>query len=431
MNQAVILAGGSGTRLKEITGYLPKPLVNVNKKPLLGYIIDSCRKYNFRKITLLLSYQSNLIVEFCENSEYDDIEFEYLIEDSPRGTGGALIDALKSLDERFVVIYADTYFEINFSSFIDFHDKNNADASIFIHPNDHPMDSDLVEIDDQQRIIKIHPYPHDNNWRSNLVNAAVYIFQKNTLLNVNIAKEKFDIAKDIFPNIIKSNRVYGYISTEYIKDVGTPRRLSNVEKDIQSGKVNMLNKANSRRAIFLDRDGVINREIGHLSNINNFQLLKGVSEAISLINQSGYLAVIVTNQPVIARGELSIEGLNEIHRKMETLLGIDGAYLDRIYFCPHHPEQGFDGEIEVLKINCFCRKPDIGMLEEAKKDLNIEFTDSWLIGDSERDIIAASKTHLKSILVRKNGLDYAVMRDIKPTYQKDNLLDAVKFILKN
>ena len=144
--------------------------------------------------------------------------------------------------------------------------------------------------------------------------------------------------------------------------MGTPDRYYSVIEDIHSGKVAAKNLARKQKAIFLDRDGTINKYVGFLTNIDEFELLPGVIEAIKKINASGYLAIVVTNQPVIARGEVSYGELEEIHNKMETLLGQKGAYLDAIFYCPHHPHKGYEGERPEYKIECECRKPKPGML---------------------------------------------------------------------
>ena len=154
---------------------------------------------------------------------------------------------------------------------------------------------------------------------------------------------------------------------------------------------------NKQRAIFLDRDGTINKYVGFLRNINDFELLPGASDAIKMINSSGYLAIVITNQPVIARGEVTFEELDEIHNKMETLLGNDGAYLDAIYYCPHHPHRGYDGEIPELKIDCDCRKPKPGLLFKAAKDFNIDLSKSWMIGDDDTDVEAGFNAGCRAI----------------------------------
>ena len=168
-----------------------------------------------------------------------------------------------------------------------------------------------------------------------------------------------------------------------------------VIEDIKSGKVSAKNLKNKQKAIFLDRDGTINKYVGFLTDINEFELLDGVTEAIKMINESGYLAIVVTNQPVIARGEVSVEELQEIHNKMETLLGQAGAYIDDIFYCPHHPHKGYEGERPEYKIECECRKPKPGMLFAAAEKYNIDLSESWMIGDGENDIEAGKNAGCK------------------------------------
>jgi len=263
------------------------------------------------------------------------------------------------------------------------------------------------------------------------VNAAVYMFNKNALQGIDFVSDRPDIAKELFPLMLESEKkLYGYISTEYIKDMGTPERLSKVERDINSGKVKSLKKQTSKIAIFLDRDGTINQEVNHLSNQEQFELIDGVDKAICQINAAGILAVVVTNQPVIARGELKESELKVIHNKMDTLLGRQGAYLDRLYYCPHHTDSGFEGEIEALKFDCDCRKPKIGLFIQAKKDLNIVLEKSWVIGDSTRDIFAAQNAGMKSILVRTGHAGKDSSYEVTPDFVAKDLSEAVKLILK-
>ena len=175
-----------------------------------------------------------------------------------------------------------------------------------------------------------------------------------------------------------------------------------------AGRVTAKNLKNKQKAIFLDRDGTINKYVGFLRDIEQFELLDGVTDAIKKINESGYLCIVVTNQPVIARGEVTYEQLDEIHNKMETLLGLEGAYLDGIYICPHHPHKGYEGEIPELKIDCDCRKPKPGMLLRAAKDFNIDLQKSYMVGDSESDILAGKAAGCKTVLIGEDdyGQDY-------------------------
>jgi D,D-heptose 1,7-bisphosphate phosphatase len=430
MKQAVILAGGQGTRLREISGSSPKPMIPILGKPLLEHIINQCARSGITNIKLLVSFKSEVIKDYFGDGSKHGVSIQYLTENIPRGTAGALMDALPVLDDKFLVIYGDTFFEIDLDHFWQFHLNHNSEVTIFLHPNDHPYDSDLVEVDSFSQVKKIHSYPHDEKWRQNLVNAAIYILNKSSLEDIDLPIEKPDIAKDLFPLMLKKNKkMFGYISTEYIKDMGTPSRLLRVERDIQSGKAMNLSRSIPKIAIFLDRDGTINHEVNHLSNQEEFILIDGVSEAISKINSSGYLTVVVTNQPVIARGELSETDLKEIHNKMETLLGLKGAYIDRLYYCPHHQDSGFQGEIKELKFDCSCRKPQIGLFKLAERDLNILLEKSWVVGDRTSDILAAKNAGMKSVLVQTGFAGKDARYNSEPDYVAKDLGEAINLIL--
>ncbi len=148
------------------------------------------------------------------------------------------------------------------------------------------------------------------------------------------------------------------------------------------------------------------------------------SKAIKKINSSEYLAIVVTNQPVIARGEVTYDELQEIHNKMETLLGAEGAYIDAIYYCPHHPHKGYEGEITELKFECDCRKPKPGMLIKAATDFNIDLSQSWMIGDGENDVLAGKNAGCKTGYInRENKL-------INADITGDSLMEIVDEILK-
>ena len=210
---------------------------------------------------------------------------------------------------------------------------------------------------------------------------------------------KVDLDRQILKPLAGTEKMFCYDSPEYVKDMGTPERYYSVCEDYKTGRVLGKNLKNKQKAVFLDRDGTINKYVGFLRNIDEFELIDGVTDAIKKINGSGYLAIVVTNQPVIARGEVSFEELEMIHNKMETLLGSEGAYLDAIYFCPHHPHKGYEGERRELKIECDCRKPNPGMLLKATQNFNIDLSQSWMIGDGENDIKAGQRAGCRTALI--------------------------------
>ena len=210
--------------------------------------------------------------------------------------------------------------------------------------------------------------------------------------------------------------------------MGTPERLSRVEKDLKSGLVARLRMDRSMPAVFFDRDGVVNVERGHIASEDEVELYPGVAEALKLLKNAGYLCVVVTNQPVIARGECSMDTLRRIHGKIDMLLGRSGAYFDAWYVCPHHPDRGFPGEIENLKIICNCRKPATGLLEQCCKDLKVDLKSSWLIGDQTRDIQMAKNAGLSSILVTTGFAGGDRKYDAESLYVAHDCLEAARLI---
>lgn len=423
----VILAGGKGTRLG--LSNVPKPMVKIGEKPLLQHQIELAKRYGVRDIFILSGHLSGAIFDYFKDGTDFGVKIVHIVEPYPLGTAGS-VKLLEHIikEERFLLFYGDIMMDIDISALLEFDKRHKAIATLVVHPNDHPYDSDLVEMGDENSIICFHSKPHNQSeYYSNLVNAAVYILSKEIFAHIPFGIP-MDFGKDLFPKLLKSGqRIVGYKSTEYIKDVGTKDRLKEVTKDFLNGRIRRLNKENRRKAIFLDRDGVINEEVNLLHKVEDFKLLDGVGEAIKKINHSEFLAVVITNQPVVAKNLCSIDELKLIHKKMETLLGREGAYLDGIYFCPHHPEKGFPEENVAFKIECDCRKPKTGLIKQAQKELNIALEGSYFIGDTERDIRCGKAAGLTTIgLMTGYGCKNST---VKPDYLFDNLLSAVKFVL--
>jgi histidinol-phosphate phosphatase family protein len=403
--QAVILAGGKGTRLASRLQGKPKPLIDVLSKPLLERQIEQRRGAGVSSVVVLVNHEARQIEAFCADRGGWGVDLRLVDEGEPSGTAGAVFRALDDLAEEFIVVYGDTLFQIDFSRMLAFHRADpGAAASLLLHPNDHPHDSDLVELGPDALIKAFHSYPHPPGvWRRNMVNAALYVVRKSHLASVRPDYADagiVDFAKDVFPALLaQGGRLRGYVSPEFIKDIGTPERLDRACAALASGKVERASLQHRQSAVFLDRDGVLNRMNGHIATPDDLHLFPFAGDALRELNASEHRVIVVTNQPVLARGECTVEGLDGIHAKLDTLLGRDGAYLEAIYFCPHHPDQGFEGEVTELKIACDCRKPKPGLLLRAQADFNIDLARSWLIGDSEADVRAAHACGATSVLV--------------------------------
>lgn len=398
--KAIILVGGKGTRLGKVTARTPKPLVAVGDKPVLRHQLEMLKRAGIDEVIISAHHFAQAIEDYIADLPASFPRVRVVVESSPRGTAGAVADIAKHWNEDFLVLYGDVMMDVDVKHFVSWHMSKAADVSLALHPNDHPFDSDLVMVEDDGRISGWHPSPHDGQWRRNLVSAGLYMMHPRVLTSVP-STGMVDFGKHVFPILVKSNVCFGYVTPEYLKDMGTPKRLKEVRGDLASGLIPRRSRQHARPTIFLDRDGVINEYISHIHILDDFRLLQGVASAIRHMNQAGYLVVVVTNQPVVARGLCSEDDVRHMHCKMETLLGNEGAYVDAIYFCPHHPDKGFEGENVKYKIECECRKPKTGMVRQAVKDWNIDLASSWLIGDSVRDVACGRAAGIKTIAVGK------------------------------
>lgn len=431
--QAVIVAGGKGSRLLGHTGGIPKPLVTVGGRPLIDHQLQLAKQHGFDDIVLLLGCQAGEIKSFVADGSRWGVKVRTVEESNPLGTAGAVLASLDVLAPRFLVLYGDTLANVDLTRFWNAHSTRNADATLFLHPNSHPADSDLVDVDSQNRITAIFPYPHDpeRDYR-NLVNAALYVLQRESLAVFASDERPLDFGKHLFPRMLSGGlKLFGYPSPEYIKDAGTPDRLESVRADYASGKWRRGSLESPTPAVFLDRDGTINEEVERVSHPEGFRLLEGAASGIRELNRAGWRVIVITNQAVIARGECSEATLRAIHNRMETQLGRQGAYVDGIYHCPHHPDRGFPGERIDLKWACTCRKPGTGLIDLARLEFNLDLSRSWFIGDTTTDICTARRAGIRPILVQTGHGGRDAKYPDSPDFIAADLDAAARLILRN
>ena len=430
MMKTVIMAGGKGSRIRSVASDIPKPMIKIAGKPVLEHEIECLRSQGFTELIITVSYLGDLIMDYFGDGTKFGVHITYYKEEVPLGNAGALFKIRHLLTEDFLLLNADAVFDIDFNRFVDFHKRHGGLVTLFAHPNSHPYDSGLLVADGNGAVLRWLTKEDDRpRWYKNCVNAGLHVINPAVLdaagydadrIGTVVDGEtlKIDLDRQLLKPLCGTGQMFCYCSPEYVKDMGTPDRYEAVCRDFETGKVEQKNLKHAQKAVFLDRDGTINKYIGFLRDIEEFELLPGAADAIRLINESGYLAVVVTNQPVIARGEVTEEQLQMIHNKMETLLGNEGAYLDAIYYCPHHPHKGYEGEIPELKMVCSCRKPAPGMLLAAAEEFHIDLQNSWMIGDTQSDVGAGQNAGCRTALIGEEecGQDVTVR----------SLLDFVK-----
>lgn len=429
--KTVIMAGGKGTRISSVASDIPKPMIKIEGKPILEHEIECLRDQGFTDLIITVSHLGNVIVDYFGDGlgispttgKPFGVHIEYYEEKTPLGNAGALFKIKDKLTDDFLLLNADAMFDVDFNRFVKFHQEHGGLVTLFTHPNSHPYDSGLIIAGKDGSVERwLAKEDERPEFYKNRVNAGLHVISPKVLDMVNVDPEtvgsigsdgkviKVDLDRQILKPLAATGKMFCYDSPEYVKDMGTPERYYSVCNDFKNGTVQAKNLRKRQKAVFLDRDGTINKYIGFLWNIDDFELIDGVAEAIRKINESGYLAIVVTNQPVIARGEATVEELEEIHNKMETLLGAKGTYIDAIYYCPHHPHKGYEGEVPELKIDCNCRKPKPGMLLKAAEDFNIDLSQSWMIGDGENDIKAGKTAGCRTALIGQDdfGQDVTV-----------------------
>lgn len=398
------MAGGKGTRLSAVThDLIPKPMTPFDGEPMICRIVRILAREGITEIILCVGHLGEQIEEYFRECLIPDVRIRIFLEREPLGSGGALKEIRDWISDDFIFLYADLIFDVDLERMVCFHRERYAEATLFVHPNNHPYDSDLVLLDDGDRVTGFHYRGEHSGNEDNLVNAGLCILSPAALDSLPSAG-KISFEKDFLDNLIrKGKRVFGYRSTEYIRDVGTPERLASAEEDWKAGIITARNLRHPQKAIFLDRDGTINEFRGLVTKPEQIALIPGAGEAIRRINASEYLAIVATNQPVIARGDCTVGDLRRIHQRLTELLGREGAWIDDLIYCPHHPDRGFPGEVKELKIDCECRKPKPGMILKMAEKHHIDLAASWMIGDQEKDVEAGHRAGTRAMLLDQNN----------------------------
>lgn len=395
-------------------------------KPLIQHLIELCEKGGLSGVTLLLGHKA----EEFEKLPLDqfNIPVEFIVEDKPRGTAGAIHHIRSELDNDFLLLYGDVYVNMDLAKLIDFHKSQQAGITLAAHSNDHPYDSDLMELDPGGKILNFFAKPHaEGSVLPNMVNAGVCILGK---LFPEKMRHGEDIGRDFIPRMVEEGHpCFGYVTREYIKDMGTPDRYKKLQRDYEQEFCAKMHLHHPIPAVFFDRDGTLIEEDGYIVRPEQVRPVAGLETALAKLNKRHIPSFIVTNQPQVARGEVTESQVRRIHFELETYLGKHRVRFENIYYCPHHPDRGFEGENLDYKIDCNCRKPKVGLFETADRMFNVDKSKSFMVGDSWRDIEAARNFGIKSVFVDNPKRVELTERNLTADFTVQSINEAVDVIL--
>lgn len=372
-NQMVIVCGGRGQRISKITKKIPKPLIKFHRKPFLYYLINYYSYQGIKNFILLTSYKKHLFLDFLKNFEFKKVKIKILNEKKPLGTGGGLIKYKNYLDDIFFVTNGDTYQKIKLVEFYNnfINSKKNLGIGL-VRSSDKPKLGNLIL---KKKIVYF-------SGKSNLINSGVYIFKKKALSATS--SKIISLEQDIIKKDIKKKKVFGYFHNNFFIDIGSYKSIKKLKNvDVLSLKP---------PALFLDRDGVINRDYNYVYKIKDLKFEKKIFKIVKYYYEKNFIIIIVTNQSGIARKLFTKELMHKFNQLIfENFIKKKIVILD-IYYCPHHPND-----------KCNCRKPKPQMINQAIKDWNIDRNKSLMIGDKVSDKKSAQRS--KVSFIYKNTID--------------------------
>lgn len=422
--QVVVLMGGRGERLSGITAGLSKAMVDIQGKPFFYYQLQLMAAAGLNKFVFCVGYQGEAIKSYFKDGRQYGINIRYLQDGyMPLGTAGALRNALPLLEDEFMVAYGDTYLDVDYAEIMYMHSylraREKTNATMVVYKNNNRFDRSNV-IFERGRILRYDKF--------NFSPAMRYIDSGITLMNKRAVRStpagKFSDLSDVYKKMVAAKQMSGYEVKSRFYEIGRPAALTEFKKFIR------LRESRGKEAIFLDRDGTLNRlcfnrrtgEIDSPLRPEELRLLPRVISALQILKSLGYLLIVVTNQPAAAKGKTSLLQLYRVNNRFKDLFAKNNIFFDDVLICPHYPLSSPSTKESFLIKPCSCRKPKAGMLNLAIKKFNIKRTDSYIVGDSHTDILAGEAARLKTVLLgRPGGIATKAMKNRKPDHLFENL----------
>ncbi|MBF0183145.1 MAG: HAD-IIIA family hydrolase [Magnetococcales bacterium] len=378
--QAVILAGGRGTRLAPLTDSMPKPMVPFHGRPFLAYLIEHLREQGFTRVLLLLGYRAQQIQDYFTDGQQFGVQIDYSVTPEEDETGTRVRKARALLDPIFLLMYGDNYWPMPFAAMWDRFKRHDVAAMLTVYGNQDGFSRDNIQLD-ADGMIRLY----DKSRTAEGLKGVDLGF-------MILCKEVVDLLADgnisfeatLYPQLAKRGQLLAFITEHRYYSITSPGKLPVMEQFLAR-----------RPAVLLDRDGVLNRKMPrahYVCSWQDWQWLPGALSALRRLQVAGYRVIVVTNQAGVARGAMSEADLQAIHARMQQEVEAAGGKIDAIYTCPHGWDEG-----------CACRKPKPGMLLQAQRDFHLDLSRVWYVGDDERDGLAADAAGCRFAMVTEHS----------------------------
>tara|TARA_B100000676_G_C18088689_1_gene857438 strand:- start:3454 stop:4689 length:1236 start_codon:yes stop_codon:yes gene_type:complete len=403
IQQAVILCGGQGKRLMPYTKYVPKPMVSIDNRPFLEFILENLSSKGIKRYVILSGYLGDKIKDYFDSGENWNIDIQYSKGPTEWDTAKRLWESRDLIDENFLFLYSDNYINLDLKKLEDHHFNSGKPLSLSLAKKKNGN----IAINENSEITKYDLDRSDPNM--NLVEIGFMIANKSRVIDY------YDNKNSSFSKIIHQmtleNEVSGFKYHNAYYSVSDPERLEITKKYLLKEKI-----------LFLDRDGTLNQrppKAEYIRNWEDFKWLPGAKEGLQLLSKEGFKFIVISNQAGIARGMVSDQNVRLINQKMKEELSKDSIEIIETYYCPHHWDEG-----------CFCRKPNPGLFFKASSEHLFRIERSLFIGDDSRDCQAANNAGCNSIFIGDQSELNGLNPEELPISSHRALIDSVPDIIK-
>ena len=391
---AVVLAGGRGTRSADPTR--AKLAQEVGGASLMQWHLRLIEPSEIDEALVVAGHLGDQVELLCDELHHEGIKVRVIHEAHQHGTMAALRLAAEHTDaEHFLVILGDILMSLPLQQFLDEWRAAEVKVAVAVHPSTHPEDSDAA-FPSHDGSVMVIPKSQQREHVPNMSSAGLFAITRAGIAEYG---QSLDLGSDVLLAAANGNDLFAFVSSHYLKDTGTPSRLAAARMDVANGSFRRRGELDARPVLFLDRDGVLNPTQPEVYDPSDFTLMPGVAEEIAAVNGLGIPVIVVTNQPGLAKGFMDEETHQRIRARMDRLLAEGGAFVDDYFYCPHHPEAGWEGEVASLKVVCKCRKPKTELARRASHRHRIDLVRSVMVGDSDLDRDFASAAGMRFIHV--------------------------------